>query len=440
MPSRQDDEVAWRSGGAARRGHAGRSVALGVALALAVAATAGAFLTDEARYLRLAVLAAAWAFVVAALVAGRQRSEQHVAAAREQDLRRAYEHELDLEAAARREFELELSNDLRRQAEEAMRGELAALRRDLAELARVREELSRTADLRAGIASLAGVRADLAGISALRDDVAALSALRNDVAALAGLRGEVAALAGLRGEVAALSTLPSDRDQLDELRADVRRLRTELAELLGGEMLVERIVMRAQAGRLFTDQGQVLPVRTESEPQPAGPRTAALPLTRHQPPPPAAEPARTPLEWLADRALLDPDDLPVHARSRHAAAEPSLAAPPPCPAEPATAETTAERPRPVPYRRRRTDDTGPERPVDPAQALTTEHRAAAPVPPIRPPVPVSPPRTAAPDGHVRVAEILAENGISPTGTPRRRRRYREADEPDDVLARVLGRS
>jgi hypothetical protein len=39
---------------------------------------------------------------------------------------------------------------------------------------------------------------------------------------------------------------------------------------------------------------------------------------------------------------------------------------------------------------------------------------------------------------VRVAEILAENGVSPSGTPRRRRRYREDDDPDDVLARVLG--
>jgi len=405
MPSRQDDEVAWRARGGARRGHAGRSVALGLGLVLAVAATAGAFLTDDARYLRLAVLAAAWAFVAAALVAGRLRSEQRAAAGRELELRRAYEHELDLEAAARREFELELGNDLRREAEEAMRGELAALRRDLAELARVREELARTADLRAGLASLADVRADLAGVSALRTDVAALSALR----------------------------------------ADLGRLRTELAELLGGELLVERIVMRAQASRLFADDGQVLLARTE----PDGPRTGAFSLTAHQPPPPAAEPpapVRTPVERPADRALLDPTELPVPARSRHSAAEPSLATPSayqPAPdpsTGPATAETTAERPRPVPYRRRRTDDTGSQRPVDPAQALTTEHRAAAPVPPIRPPVPAAPPRATAPDGHVRVAEILAENGINPTGRPRRRRRYREADEPDDVLARVLGRS
>jgi hypothetical protein len=36
-----------------------------------------------------------------------------------------------------------------------------------------------------------------------------------------------------------------------------------------------------------------------------------------------------------------------------------------------------------------------------------------------------------------VAEILAENGVSPSTGGRRRRRYRDEDEPDDVLARVL---
>jgi hypothetical protein len=37
----------------------------------------------------------------------------------------------------------------------------------------------------------------------------------------------------------------------------------------------------------------------------------------------------------------------------------------------------------------------------------------------------------------RVAEILADNGVAPATGGRRRRRYRDEDEPDDVLARVL---
>jgi hypothetical protein len=40
----------------------------------------------------------------------------------------------------------------------------------------------------------------------------------------------------------------------------------------------------------------------------------------------------------------------------------------------------------------------------------------------------------------RLSDILAENGVSPASGGRRRRRYRDEDEPDDVLARVLRQS
>jgi hypothetical protein len=43
-----------------------------------------------------------------------------------------------------------------------------------------------------------------------------------------------------------------------------------------------------------------------------------------------------------------------------------------------------------------------------------------------------------PESDSRLAEILAENGVSPATGGRRRRRYREEGESDDVLARVLG--
>ena len=39
----------------------------------------------------------------------------------------------------------------------------------------------------------------------------------------------------------------------------------------------------------------------------------------------------------------------------------------------------------------------------------------------------------------RLADILAENGVAPPSGGRRRRRYREDGDTDDVLARVLGR-
>jgi hypothetical protein len=127
-------------------------------------------------------------------------------------------------------------------------------------------------------------------------------------------------------------------------------------------------------------------------------------------PPPLPSPA----EWLAARSLVEP--------------EPTSAVPE------------------VPPRRRRTDDE----PTDPAAAPTTQ-RPAVP----RRPSPVrvddrggyrvavrdepveGPP---GPDREKRLDEILAENGVAPATGGRRRRRYRDEDEPDDVLARVLGRN
>jgi hypothetical protein len=49
------------------------------------------------------------------------------------------------------------------------------------------------------------------------------------------------------------------------------------------------------------------------------------------------------------------------------------------------------------------------------------------------------PATAAGSGRdKRLADILAENGVSQSSGGRRRRRYRDEDDADDVLARVLG--
>ncbi|UOX99913.1 hypothetical protein [Blastococcus sp. PRF04-17] len=140
------------------------------------------------------------------------------------------------------------------------------------------------------------------------------------------------------------------------------------------------------------------------------PATSAFPLS--VPPPvdrPPEEPP-SPLEWLAARSLLDP-----------AAASP---------------------------RRRRGDDEGP---VPEAAGATTTQRPVVPAGP--PPVriddrggyrvavrdePAADGRPG-PGQEKRLDQILAENGVAPTAGGRRRRRYRDEDEPDDVLARVLGR-
>jgi hypothetical protein len=305
MPSRQDDEVAWRSREAAGPGPVRRSLAMVAGLILVVAATAGAFLTDDARYLRLAVLAAAWAYLAAVLLAGRHRGEQPLVAG-ERRSRRMQQGGLD--------------------------------------------EPVDLGDLRAGLASLADVRADLGELAALRAEVAALRA---------------------------------------DVSADLGRLRDELAEQLDGEMLVERIVMRTQNTRLTADlepafrvDGPATGWSEEAAVPAAGPSTAAFSLAA-QLPPPAPDPARP-------RSTGGPaqDERPLPAR------EPV--------AGPAHDPTKA--PDPL---------TGPWR--DPLEGAPGE-----------------------PAGHVRLAEILATNAVMPAETPRRRHRYREDDEPDDVLARVLG--
>ncbi|RBY83460.1 DUF6779 domain-containing protein [Blastococcus sp. TF02A-30] len=455
MPRRPDD--------AAARGAAGpnpRTLALAGGFVLALGATAAVFLTDNPRYLRVAVVAVAWAFVLATVAAGRLRGDRAAAAARETELRLAYEYELDREVAARREYELEVENEVRRDTEDAMRVELDALRGELAQLSGLREEVSRVAAL----------GTDLAGLAALREEVARVAALRDDVAALTSLRQELG--------------------QLAELRADMGRLRAELTEQLSSEMLVERIVMRTQASRLpgepprldgpptrtlesWTEQApreltggwpairldepretqqfeQVRVERSVPAPQPtyrpeptyraepvapAGPATTAFPLGPSSPaprvpvapPPPAApaEPTPSPVDWLAARSLLDVPP-PAHDRSP---------GPPPVP------------PRPSP-RRRRGDDPLP--PASVAEAPTAETRAPSTDRVriedrggyrVRTPAPEPAPEPArGPDTADRLAEILAENGVTPAGGGRRRRRYREDGDSDDVLSRVLGRS
>jgi hypothetical protein len=140
-------------------------------------------------------------------------------------------------------------------------------------------------------------------------------------------------------------------------------------------------------------------------------------------PPAPSEPPPSPLDWLAARSLLDP----------------------PAPARPA-----------VPPRRRRSDDAIAD--PGPIESVPTTQRPAVPARPS--PTPRSTPTAAAPPRpefdrsafrfavrdeepataaapNPDLARILAENGVTPPTGGRRRRRYRDDGEPDDVLARVL---
>ena len=531
MP-RREDAVAQRPGAPGRR-----TLILAGGFVLAGAATLAVFLTDNPQFLRIAVVAVAWAFVLATFAAGRRGPDRAVAAAREEALHRAYELELEREVAARREYELELENELRRETEDSVRHELDAL------------------------------RGDIAALSGLRDEVARVSALRGDITALTGLRDEIARVAALHDDVVALNSLREELGQLAELRADMGRLRAELTEQLSSEMLVERIVMRTQASRLpgeparlessgrSLDSGQSwtddVPPReltggwpavrldepretqqfeqvrveraTSRPPVPQPPAPAWEPPSWEPPawekpsweapsweppswerpswetpgtstwaasPPPPAPPAFTAPPPVPPRPsptprTVDPAEPPLWssapdaARSRHESdagprtppttafpltpsQRPRPSAPPPTaltpiapppvtPAEPppsplewlaarslSDASPTSARPD-VPPRRRRSDDE----PVDLASAPTEQRPAAVPVVDrggyrvaVRAEEPLARHDPAARGN--RVADILADNGVSPSTGGRRRRRYRDDDEPDDVLARVLG--
>jgi hypothetical protein len=379
-----------------------RTVGPVVGLLLAVGATAAVFFTDDALYLRVALLAVCWAFLVAAFLAGNRRVDQVVAQAREAELRHAYEVELEREVTARREYELHLADELRRETGAGVRQELAEL--------------------------------------------------RGEIASLAGLRGDLAALAGLRAELAGLT----------QLRSDLGQLRGELSEQLSGELLIERMVMRAQSVRVpvdrIGDDPRVLDGRTADRDgwsattweEPRGGRSLPVPDAR---PPVTPQVPRSPVEWLADRSMVDPpetqregsgDDEPVRL----------IAYPPKSPIEwladrslvDEDAPAPAPAPEPEPQRLRQVA------PPPPA-ARQSRHRVGLDDEQT-PAAPRRHRRAAGPDdrdddlagraepqdaGHARLAEILAESGAGTRIGGRRRRHGDEDDSADDVLARVLGR-
>jgi hypothetical protein len=428
-----------------------RTLGLVAGSVLAVAATVVVFLTDDPRVLRLAVVAAAWGFVLAALVASRRSPEgtaagggeraaveraevERVPAEREAELRLAHELELEREVAGRREHELRVEDELRRTAEQSVRTELEALRAELASIGELRREMAQLAELRQEVAQLAGLRREVAEVAALRQDLTGLAELRT-------------ALAGL------------DLTALAELRTDVGRLRAELTEQLSGEMLVERVLLRTQSTRTAPAAAPEPPeprtVEADGWTSPAPELTAALPAVRADEPDPgtrqvaqvraesrrAPAPPPPPLDWLAGRSLIEPD---AAAEARRTG--PVTAAEPPPPDRPADRSLP-----PLPTSgetgpsRRHTDPPAPTAAPASDESLTTERPSPQRQ---RPPVPVSTvaaptaeaPVPAGEDSGRRPAELLAESGLTPPSGGRRRRRYREDDEPDDVLSRVLGRS
>lgn len=113
-------------------------VLLVLGFGLAVAATALVVFADGVRMLRLAVVLALWAALIAAFAVTRSRREAKAAATRENEAQLAYQLELHREVAARREYEA----DLNKQVAAAQSDQLAELRGQLERLTGVLSSLA----------------------------------------------------------------------------------------------------------------------------------------------------------------------------------------------------------------------------------------------------------------------------------------------------------
>ncbi|EQD87313.1 hypothetical protein A8924_0799 [Saccharopolyspora erythraea NRRL 2338] len=120
----------------------GRATALWVgAVFLAAAATAVLVLSDDSRLLKLGLVAALWAALIAAFAVARLRGRAAEDAERAAEQQRIYELELEREVAARREFELEAEAEARRRVAEESDSEIQALKTELRNLRESLEQM-----------------------------------------------------------------------------------------------------------------------------------------------------------------------------------------------------------------------------------------------------------------------------------------------------------
>ena len=123
---------------------------LTVLLVLAIGASSALVFTNRVELLKLAVILALWAAVVAAFVSVIYRRQSDVDQAKVRDLKLVYDLQLDREISARREYELTVETELRRELASELRAqaadEVAGLRAELAAL-RANLEILFDADL-----------------------------------------------------------------------------------------------------------------------------------------------------------------------------------------------------------------------------------------------------------------------------------------------------
>src|ERR1700742_4109802 len=139
-----------RGARARRSGRRPGWVLLTALLVLAIAASSALVFTNKVEFLKLAVILALWAAVVAAFVSVIYRRQSDADQAKVRDLKLVYDLQLDREISARREYELSVETQLRRELTSELRAqaadEVAGLRAELAAL-RANLEILFDADL-----------------------------------------------------------------------------------------------------------------------------------------------------------------------------------------------------------------------------------------------------------------------------------------------------
>ena len=373
----------------------GVAVAPAVAAVLALVITLVVVATDNPVRLRVALLAVCWAAVVGVFLFGSRRADRLAAERREMALRHEHELELQRHAAARRAQDLAVENELRRESEEGMRTELTRLREDLA--------------------VLAGAAGDPEGV--------------------------LTALTQLRTELAGLG----------DLRNDLGRIRAELTDRRPGELMVERMVMRAQSVRLPADREdgtRVLaavgeePVpqmwettRIDSDQWPAEqwdntrfdrvrPGVGGRPAVEGPRPavPPAAAPSPAPHRRPPVPPAARTPEPPVLQETPATAVQPAVPAPQPELQPEARVEVRPRSPLQWLYDRSLVEQTGQAEQVAEAEPATT----AFAVPPAD--EPATTPEPAAPRRHRRAAEPDDE----PAAASRPRRSHAAPDTATDL--------
>lgn len=255
-----DDEQEDRGRGTGR-------LLLVAALTLALIAAAVLVLSDSARMLRLAVVAALWAALVGAFLAARYRKQVSERDDEVADLQSVYELELEREVAARREYELEIESETRKRIEEESRADIEALRADLHSL---RDNLQA---LLGGdvLVERVALRAESTRLRSLASDASRLSSLGDN--RVINVKPAITSSTSVSTSMSSSVEKPSER--------------TELIERVAHDAKVQP--PRREAARPEPTRPE--PARTSPRPQPAVVRREPVKAAKQEPARPQARPA-----------------------------------------------------------------------------------------------------------------------------------------------------